>query len=114
MKINKLLLSATLIASIFAGAQAKGVNPVLSMLNTNEKVFVVERESNSLAVIEKGMTKGHIEGMHNMNHGVVKFDGKDGYVISRDGFVIKFATFKMIPSFFTGIKNLISLIIVSG
>lgn len=90
MKINKLLLSATLIASIFAGAQAKGVNPVLSMLNTNEKVFVVERESNSLAVIEKGMTKGHIEGMHNMNHGVVKFDGKDGYVISRDGFVIKF------------------------
>ena len=22
-----------------------------------------------------------------MNHGVVKFDGKDGYVISRDGYV---------------------------
>ncbi|EDZ63149.1 heme d1 biosynthesis protein NirF [Sulfurimonas gotlandica GD1] len=90
MKINKLLLSATLIASLFVSAEAKGVNPVLRMLNTNEKVFVVERESNSLCVIEKGMTKGHIEGMHNMNHGVVKFDGKDGYVISRDGFVIKF------------------------
>lgn len=25
-----------------------------------------------------------------MNHGVVKFDGKDGYVISRDGYVVKF------------------------
>ena len=25
-----------------------------------------------------------------MNHGVVKFYGKDGYVISRDGYVIKF------------------------
>lgn len=28
--------------------------------------------------------------MRNMNHGVVKFGGKDGYVISRDGYVIKF------------------------
>ncbi len=25
-----------------------------------------------------------------MNHGVVKFEGKDGYVISRDGWVVKF------------------------
>jgi protein NirF len=90
MILNKLLIGTTLIASLFINADAKGVNPVLRMLDTNEKVFVVERENNSLAVIEKGMTKGHIEGMHNMNHGVVKFDGKDGYVISRDGFVIKF------------------------
>ncbi len=55
-----------------------------------EKVFVVERESNSLAVIEDGLTKSHMKDMHNMNHGVVKFDGKDGYLISRDGFVVKF------------------------
>ncbi len=87
---TKLLLSAAIVASIFTTGFAKGVNPVLSMLNTNEKVFVVERESNSLAIIEKGMTKSHLTGMHNMNHGVVKFDGKDGYVISRDGWVIKF------------------------
>lgn len=90
MIIQKILLGAIVAASILTNTQAKGVNPVLSMLDTEEKVFVVERESNSLAVVEKGLTKSHIVGMHNMNHGVVKFDGKDGYVISRDGYVIKF------------------------
>jgi protein NirF len=50
----------------------------------------VERESSSLAVIENGIKYSTMDNMHNMNHGVVKFDGKDGYVISRDGFVIKF------------------------
>ena len=59
-------------------------------LNTSEKIFVVERENASLAVIENGLPKSRIDNMHNMNHGVVKFDGKDGYVISRDGFVVKF------------------------
>ena len=88
--IKKLLLSTTILALGFVSVNAKGVNPILSSLNTNEKIFVVERESSSLAVIEHGMTRGHITGMHNMNHGVVKFDGKDGYVISRDGYVIKF------------------------
>jgi len=90
MIIQKILLGAIVAASILTNTQAQGVNPVLSMLDTEEKVFVVERESNSLAVVEKGLTKSHIVGMHNMNHGVVKFDGKDGYVISRDGYVIKF------------------------
>ena len=90
MILSKLLLGVTLVASLVTSANAKGVNPIFSMLNTNEKVFVVERETNSLAVIEKGMTKGHMTGMHNMNHGVVKFDAKDGYVISRDGWVVKF------------------------
>ena len=88
--INKILVGASLVASIFVNAQAKGVNPIFAMLNTNEKIFVVEREKSSLAVIEQGMTKAHLSGMHNMNHGVVKFDGKDGYVISRDGYVVKF------------------------
>jgi protein NirF len=90
MILNKLLIGTLFITSIFIHADAKGVNPLFAMLNTNEKVFVVERENNSLAVIEKGLTRGHISGMHNMNHGVVKFDGKDGYVISRDGYIIKF------------------------
>ena len=90
MKFQKILLGAMVSVSILTNVQAKGVNPVLSMLNTNEKIFVVERESSSLAVIEKGMTKTHINGIHNMNHGVVKFEGKDGYVISRDGYVVKF------------------------
>lgn len=88
--INKILLSSVIIVSIFSPLNAKGVNPIAAMLNTNEKIFVVERESESLAIIEKGLTRGHLTGMHNMNHGVVKFDGKDGYVISRDGWVVKF------------------------
>ncbi|MGB5965174.1 MAG: cytochrome D1 domain-containing protein [Sulfurimonadaceae bacterium] len=90
MRISTTLLATTLTLFLSVSANAQGVNPILSMLDTEEKVFVVERESNSLAVIEKGMTKGHMSGMHNMNHGVVKFDGKDGYVISRDGYVVKF------------------------
>ncbi len=55
-----------------------------------EKIFVVERESESVAVIHKGLTKSHMKDMHNMNHGIIKFDGKDGYLISRDGYVVHF------------------------
>jgi protein NirF len=90
MKINKVLLGASLIATLFINAHAKGVNPIFAELKGNEKIFVVERENSSLAVIEQGMTKGHIEGMRDMSHGVVKFYGKDGYAISRDGYIIKF------------------------
>jgi len=88
--IKKLLLSVTILTLGFINIEAKGTNSILSALNTSEKLFVVERESESLAIIEKGLTRGHLKGMHNMNHGVVKFDGKDGYVISRDGYVVKF------------------------
>ncbi len=56
----------------------------------SEKYFVVERESESVAVIKDGLTRSHMKHMHNMNHGVIKFDGKDGYLISRDGYVVKF------------------------
>jgi protein NirF len=59
-------------------------------LNGYEKIFVVERENSSLAIIENGLKTANIKKMHNMNHGVVKFDKNDGYVISRDGYVIKF------------------------
>ncbi|MDD2653200.1 MAG: cytochrome D1 domain-containing protein [Sulfurimonas sp.] len=90
MQIKKLFIAASLAASLLSTLQAKGVNPVLADLRGNEKIFVVERESKSLAVIEQGMTKGHIDGMHDMNHGVVKFYEKDGYAISRDGYIIKF------------------------
>lgn len=90
MYINKFLVGISLVAAVAGIAQAKGVNPVLASIKGEEKIFVVERENNSLAVIEQGMTKGHIEGMHDMNHGVVKFYDNDGYVISRDGYIIKF------------------------
>jgi protein NirF len=90
MIINKLFIGASLAAALFINVNAKGVNPVLQALTTEEKIFVVEREKSSLAVIDEGMPKGHMTGMHDMNHGVVKFYEKDGYVISRDGYIIKF------------------------
>ena len=75
-----LYLSLIILASLYTSASAK----------MEEKYFVVERENSSLAVIEHGLPRDHLEGMHNMNHGVVKFDGDDGYVISRDGYIMKF------------------------
>ena len=73
------LLNILLIASIAMGT-----------VWAKEKFFVVERESESLATIYNGVKRTNIEGMHNMNHGVVKFEGNDGYVISRDGYVVKY------------------------
>ncbi len=61
-----------------------------TLLLAKEKVFVVERENSALAVIEDHKLKNEIPGMHNLNHGVVKFIENDGYVITRDGYLIKF------------------------
>lgn len=81
----------TLLAALtLASLEAKTVNSLFLQPTPNEKIFVVERESSSLAVIENGLTSNHIAGMHDMNHGVVKFFEKDGYAISRDGYIIKF------------------------
>jgi len=81
--MNKIILGvltyATLTTTLFAG------NPTVK-----EKVFVVERESESLAIIEDGLTKRYMKNMHNMNHGIIKFDGDDAYLISRDGYVVHF------------------------
>ncbi len=59
-------------------------------LFAHEKVFVVERENSALAVIENHKFKNEIKNMHNFNHAVVKFIDHDGYVITRDGYLIKF------------------------
>jgi len=59
-----------------------------------EKIFVVERENSALAVIEHNLLYNEIKGMHNCNHAVVKFRDHDGYVITRDGYVIKFDPIK--------------------
>lgn len=75
-----LLLSVVLLGSVLFAATP----------NASEKIFVVERESESVAVINKGLVKSYMEKMHNMNHGIIKFDGKDGYLISRDGYVVRF------------------------
>ena len=57
---------------------------------TSEKIFVVERENSALAVIYHNLLYDEIKNMHNFNHAVVKFRDHDGYVITRDGYVIKF------------------------
>ena len=76
----KLILSILLLGStLWAGTPS-----------ASEKIFVVERESESIAIINKGLVKSHMENMHNMNHGIIKFDDKDAYLISRDGFVVHF------------------------
>lgn len=62
----------------------------LFTLYANEKLFIVERESESLAVIENGSLIDRVENIHNMNHATVKFFDNDGYVISRDGWIVKF------------------------
>ena len=82
MKDNymRLLMSAVLLGTMFFS----------TVSSAKEKYFVVERESESLAIIEDGLTRRHMEHMHNMNHGIVKFDGDDAYLISRDGYVVKF------------------------
>lgn len=56
----------------------------------SEKVFVVERENSALSVIENDKVTGKITQLRDFNHAVVKFRDNDGYVITRDGFVIKF------------------------
>jgi len=77
--MKKILLSIIATATLFAGTPS-----------ANEKLFVVERESESVAIIKEGLTKSHMKNMHNMNHGIIKFDGKDAYLISRDGYVVHF------------------------
>ena len=63
---------------------------LLISLQAKEKIFVVERENSALAVIEDGKLKNEIKDMHNCNHAVVKFIENDGYMITRDGYLIKF------------------------
>ncbi len=54
-----------------------------------EKLYVVERERGTLAVVEDGRLRGEIEGLGNLNHATVKFYNGFAYVISRDGFLSK-------------------------
>jgi len=60
----------------------------------HDKVFVVERENSALAVIDHHLLTNEIKNLHNFNHAIVKFEGKDGYIITRDGYIIKFDPIK--------------------
>jgi len=61
-----------------------------TLLSAKDKLFIVERESESLATIRDGLMRTKMKDMHNMNHGIVKFSGHEAYLISRDGYVVKF------------------------
>jgi len=61
-----------------------------TFLPATDKLFIVERESESLATIRDGLMRTKMKDMHNMNHGIVKFKGHEAYLISRDGYVVKF------------------------
>ncbi len=80
------LIALVSIMTLMHASTEKEIKPVIK----KEKIFVVERESSSVAVIQDGLTRRHMEKMHNMNHGIIKFKGKDAYLISRDGYVVKF------------------------
>ncbi len=89
MKILKIALSI-LAATSLLSAKERIKDPSEVVPKSKDKIFVVEREDSALAVIENNMFKGEIKGLHNFNHAVVKFRDNDGYVITRDGYVIKF------------------------
>jgi len=81
--IKKLLLASTVASALFITLQAEVIKPFI-INGSTEKIFVVERESSSLAIIEKGLPRSRIKNMHDMNHGVVKFYGRDGFVVKFD------------------------------
>ncbi len=93
MKILKIVLSI-LAATSLLSAKERIKDPSEVVPKSKDKIFVVEREDSALAVIENNMFKGEIKGLHNFNHAVVKFRDNDGYVITRDGYVIKFDPIK--------------------
>jgi len=79
MTMNK-LTKLFIILLLFAFSQAQA----------NEKIFVVERNDSALSVIENHKHKSRITNLHNFNHAVVKFHKNEGFMITRDGYVIKF------------------------
>ena len=87
--IDKFVLSA-LFLTLGVSAAELPKDPALILPKSKDKIFVVERENSALAVIENNMFTNEIKNMHNFNHAVVKFRDNDGYVITRDGYVIKF------------------------
>jgi len=58
-----------------------------------EKIYVVERERESLFVLDHGHEK-IIKDLGNLNHATMKFDKGFGYVLARDGYIAKIDTEK--------------------
>ncbi|WP_456401523.1 cytochrome D1 domain-containing protein [Hydrogenimonas sp.] len=94
MRFSKRVFLLLGCAALMLSAGDMPKDPSLIVPKSKDKIFVVERENSALAVIENNLFKGEITGMHNFNHAVVKFRDNDGYVITRDGYVIKFDPIK--------------------
>ncbi|WP_457644207.1 cytochrome D1 domain-containing protein [Persephonella sp.] len=62
---------------------------ILFSISFAEKLYIVERERGSLAVIENDRFVGEIKDLGNLNHAIVKTDGDYSYVISRNGYFSK-------------------------
>lgn len=61
----------------------------LSSAPLADKLYVVERERGSVAVVESGKRVKEIEGLGDLSHGTVKFRKGHAYVVSRDGYLAK-------------------------
>ncbi|RME12258.1 MAG: NirF protein, partial [Aquificota bacterium] len=59
-----------------------------------EKLYVVERERGSLAVVVDGRLVKEIEGLGNLNHATLKLWRGKAYLISRDGYLSQIDTEK--------------------
>jgi len=56
-----------------------------------QKIYIVERERESLYVLD-GVNEKTISDLGNLNHATMKFRGKYGYLLARDGYVSKIDT----------------------
>lgn len=54
-----------------------------------ERVWVVQRDKGSLAVLEGGARVAEVAGLGTLSHATVKFHQGAGYVVSRDGYLSK-------------------------
>ena len=57
-----------------------------------EKVYVVERERGSVAVVEGDRLKSEVRDLGDLNHATIKFFNGNAYVVSRDGFLSRIDT----------------------
>ncbi len=62
---------------------------IIFSFSFGEKLYIVERERGSLAVIENEKLIGEIKNLGNLNHAIVKTDGDYSYCISRNGYFSK-------------------------
>ena len=94
--MSMLKKSAMLLLSSAIALSASNIDKskLQKVMRNSDKIFVVERENSALAVIKQNILQNEIKNMHNFNHAVVKFRDSDGYVITRDGYVIKFDPIK--------------------